>query len=163
MKFGIDFKRATTWIVILFLVIFVLMLAKEAKSETTMEIAPTMFVAGYRYQGATLLFEERWGKYAVGLGLTTTWDCMDHCGRGNGKTNQLVYLQRIVEYKKFELGLGISYWHNTSPSWDSHTPFALSMGWNFNDHWSLKERHFSTGGSSDKNGGLDMLTVGYRF
>ena len=116
-----------------------------------------------------LFFEERWNdKYAVGLGLTTEWKCPDlnDCRRGQGKTNQLVYAQRIIKYKKFEMWLGLSYWHNKSPAWDSHTPFILHLGWNFNDRFGVKYRHFSTGGSSDKNGGLDLpisLSVGWKF
>lgn len=70
---------------------------------------------------------------------------------------------RVAEYKRFQIGIGISYWHNQSPAWNSNTPFTLMIGWQINDRWSIKERHFSTGGSSSKNGGLDMLTIGYTF
>jgi len=165
-KLGVNFKKPTTWIVIAFIILAGWMFSKEASAaETSFELAPgTMFVAGSRYAAGALFIEERWlGKYAVGFGLTTAWECLDNCKRGNGPTNQVVFIQRIVTYKKFELGLGLSYWHNTTPAWNSHTPFALSIGWNFNDHWSIKERHFSTAGSSSNNGGLDMLTIGYRF
>lgn len=165
--YGINLRKGATWLIFGFIILISFMLAQEAKAEeTTMEFAPTLFVAGNRYNGGTLLIEERWkGKYAIGLGLTTTWQCLDinDCRRGEGKTNQLFYVQRVIQYKKFEMGLGVSYWHNTSPAWDSHTPFALHAGWNFNDHANLKWRHFSTGGSSDKNGGLDLLTFGWRF
>jgi len=141
------------------------MFATEADAaETTFEVAPTLFVAGDRYNGGLIALEERWkGKYALGVGLTTEWQCTNECRRGNGKTNQFVYAQRVVQHNKFEMGFGLSYWHNTSPSWNSHTPYALHLGWNFNDHASLKWRHFSTGGSSSNNGGLDLLTVGWRF
>jgi hypothetical protein len=63
----------------------------------------------------------------------------------------------------FEMGIGVSYWHNKTPAWNSHTPFLLHLGWNFNDQWAVKWRHFSTGGSSSKNGGLDYLSLSYSF
>ena len=145
------------------------MLTTEAAdaAETTMEIAPgTLHVAGKRYTGALLIFEERFkSKYAVGFGLTTAWDCADQndCRRGNGPNNQFVYAQRIITKNKFELGLGVSYWSNKTPAWNSHTPFALSLGYNFTDHLNIKLRHFSTAGSSTSNGGLDMISLGWRF
>ena len=163
--FGVDIKQPTTYLVLGFIVLLFFMFATEADaSETTIEIAPTLFVAGDHYNGGLIALEERWkDKYALGVGLTTEWHCTDDCGRGNGKTNQFVYAQRVVKHNKFEMGFGLSYWHNKSPSWNSHTPFALHAGWNFNDHLNLKWRHFSTGGSSERNGGLDLLSVGWRF
>ena len=139
--------------------------AAEVKPETRVELAPTLFVAGNRYNGVILSLEERWqNKYAVGLGLTTSWVCSEDCRRGPGEQNQFVYVQRVVRYKKhFEMGLGISYWHNTSPSWNSNTPYALHLGWNFNKKLAIKWRHFSTGGTSSQNAGLDYLTISYNF
>ena len=164
---GVDIKQPTTWMILGFIFLLFFMFSKEADAaETRMEFAPTLFVAGDRYNGGLLQLEERWkGKYALGVGLTTDWNCADaeDCKRGDGPTNQFIYAQRVVQYKKFEMGLGASYWHNTSPAWNSHTPFALHLGWNFNDHASVKWRHFSTGGSSEKNGGLDYLSFAWSF
>ena len=165
-KYGVDWKSPTTWMILAFIALMVFMLVKEADAaETSIELAPgTMFVAGNRYAGGTLFLEERIaGKYAFGVGLTTTWDCIDNCTRGDGPTNQVFYIQRVIRYHKLELGLGGSYWHNLSPAWNSHTPFALSLAWHFTDHISLRERHFGTGGSSERNGGLDMLTLAWAF
>lgn len=161
---GIKWKKPTTWMVLGFIALFFFMLSKEARAETSMEFAPTIFVAGNRYSSVALFLEERFAnKYAFGVGLTTNWSCVDYCKRGEGPTNQVFYIQRIVHYKKLELGIGGSYWHNKTPAWDSHTPFALSIAWHFSDHLSIKERHFSTAGSSDRNGGLDMITIVWRF
>lgn len=168
-KWGVDWKKPTTWMILAFIVLILWMFSKEAEAtETGFEIAPgTMFVAGDRYNGGYLAMDNRFGdgKWAVGLGLTTTWTCPDanDCNRGEAPNNQFVYGQRIVEYKKFEMGLGISYWHNQTPSWSSHTPFALHIGWNFTDHVAVKWRHYSTAGSSGRNGGLDLLTFGWNF
>ena len=119
------FKKPTTWAILIFLVVLFFMLSKEAKAETAFELAPgTLHVAGNRYNGLMLIIEERWqDKYAIAMGLTSTWDCLDvnDCVRGEGKPNQMVMFQRVVLYKKFELGLGLSYWSNVSPAWNSHT------------------------------------------
>jgi hypothetical protein len=169
-KWGVDFKRYTTWGVIAFLILAVFMLFREARSEGTgIELAPgTMFVASDRYKGAWLGINHRFteeDKWEIGLGLTTEWQCVDinDCPRGEGSNNQFIYGQRIIHWNKFELGLGISYWHNKTPAWDSHTPYALSLGWNFTDNIGVGYRHFSTAGSSTNNGGLDMLTARWRF
>ena len=168
-RWGVDWKKPTTIAIIGFILLAIWMFATEEAdaAETTMEIAPgTLHVAGDRYTGGLLLIEERFkGKYALGFGLTTAWDCVDQndCRRGNGPNNQFVYVQRVITKNKFEIGLGISYWANETPSWNSHTPFALSLGYNFNKHLNIKLRHFSTAGSSSNNGGLDMINIGWRF
>jgi len=163
-KYGINWSKPTTWVILGFIALIAWMLSKESKAETSMELAPALFVAGNRYTGAALFIEERWReKYALGVGLTTTWGCLDSCSRGNGPTNQVFYAQRIILYKRFEVGIGGSYWHNLSPAWSSHTPFTLSIAWHFGPHLTIRERHFSTGGSSERNGGLDMLTIAWTF
>lgn len=165
-----NWNPKTTGLILAFIVLLFFLLANEADAserETRAELAPTMFVAGDRYTGGILSIEERWkNKYALGLGLTSGWSCTNDCGRGDGPNNQFVYAQRVVRpyfSDHFEMGLGVSYWHNKTPSWNSHTPFLLHIGWNFNDKWAVKWRHFSTGGSSSQNGGLDYLSISYSF
>ncbi len=168
IKWGVDWSKPTTYIIIAFIIGLAFMAGKTAAAaETSFEIAPgTMFVSGSRYNGGLLLIEERWkSRYAIGAGLTTTWECpsQNDCPRGNGPTNKFIYAQLIFVYKKFEMGIGPSYWDNQSPAWNSNTPWALMIGWNFTDRLSIKERHFSTNGSSENNGGLDLLTIGWTF
>lgn len=162
---GIYLKKITTWLMLGFIILLGFMFTQEAKAdEITMELAPVLFVAGDRYDGALLIFEDRWNeKYALGIGLTTKWNCRNVCPLGDGPRNQFIYAQRIVQYKKFEIGIGMSYWHKQSPAWNSNTPFSLHLGWNFNKHLNLKWRHFSTGGTSGRNDGLNLLTIGWRF
>ena len=92
---GVKIKKATTWLILGFIALLIFMFTNEAEAaETRMEIAPTLFVAGDRYNGGMLMLEERWkSKYALGLGLTTEWLCSGDCKRGPGKTNQFVYAQ----------------------------------------------------------------------
>lgn len=165
-KYGVSWKKPTTWMVIGFVVFLAFMFTQESKASTAMEIAPgTTFVAGNRYTGGWAALTERVldEKIELGVGLTTALECIDNCRRGDSENNAFIYAERVVKYKSIEAGIGFSYWHNTTAAWDSHTPFALHLGWNANEHFELKWRHFSTAGSSTNNGGLDMLTVGWRF
>ena len=164
---GINIKKGTTYAVLIFIVLFVLLLSKESNAaKPFIELAPeTTFVAGYHYSGSILILGERFAeKYDIAIGLSTAGKCeYEECARGLMPTNQLILAQRVVSYKKVELGLGISYWHNQSAAWDSNTPFTLSLGWNPSNHIALKWRHFSTGGTSENNGGLDMFIIGWKF
>lgn len=164
-KWSVDLKKPATIGVLLFLILMVFMLVKEAKADTILEVAPeSTFIAGHHQTGSVLFLTERFNsKYDIGIALATALDCRSECSRGPSETNQGLYAQRIVHYHSLELGIGISYWHNTSAAWSSHTPFALHLGWNFNDHLNVRYRHFSTGGSSENNGGWDLLTVGWAF
>lgn len=160
------FRKPTNWFVLLFILVVVFFFAKTADgAETSMELAPgTMFVAGHRYNGGWLLVEETWNdKYSLAFGLTTVWNCADSCTRGEGPSNQFVQFQRVINYKKFEMGLGLSYWANETPAWSSHTPFSLHVGWNFTNHFGVNYRHYSTGGASIDNGGFDLLAVDWSF
>ncbi len=165
----INWKKGTVKAVVLFLVLFGLMASYMASAEEfNYEIsAGATFVGGEKYESETLymnqIFSKR--KFQVGLLLMSGLDCpqSSECEDGEGEGNQAFFVQRLVHYKKLELGLGFSYWHKQTPAWNSHTPFALSVGYNFNDNLAINWRHFSTGGSSDHNPGLDMLTVRWRF
>lgn len=165
-RWGIDWKSKTTIAVVLFLALAAWMFSQDANAaDTAFEIAPgTAFIGSSRYTGAYFALEERLkDKYALGVGLTTELTCVNKCRDGDSPNNQFIYAQRVVSKGKFELGLGVSYWHKQTPAWNSNTPYALSIGWNFNDHASIKWRHFSTAGSSSTNRGLDLVTFGWRF
>lgn len=160
--------RPTAWLVFAFIVLFVVLISKEADAaEPFLDFAPeTTAVGGTPYTGSFLLFGERFkGKYDIGIGLTLEGTCRsdDVCRSGDMPRNQFVLFQRIVTYKKFEMGLGFSYWHNQSAAWNSNTPFALHIGFNPSDRFVIRWRHFSTGGSSSNNGGFDLLTAGWKF
>ena len=165
-KWGVNWKKPVTIAILAFIAVLFFAFSKTADAaETTAELAPgTMFVAGHHYTGGTLILSERWrDKYELGLGLTTEWGCTSSCGRGEGPSNQFVYAMRVAVLKQFQIGIGISYWHNQTPAWNSNTPFTLMVGWQVDERWSVKLRHFSTGGTSTNNGGLDLLTAGYTF
>lgn len=165
----INFKKPTVIAVIVFLISVGFFLSHESKAdEANFEIsAGATYVGGERYDSETLYMNQRFSdnRFQVGLLLMSGLDCRpgSACNDGEGEGNQAFYVQRIVHYKKVELGLGFSYWHKQTPAWNSNTPFALSIGYNFNKNLAINWRHFSTGGSSSHNPGLDMLTLRWRF
>lgn len=158
----IKWKKPTTWLVLLFVILYILVRSNESKADTLFELMPSSsFIAGQHYTGAGLSVTERFaGKYDVGAMLMTEQQC--GCKRGESPGNLGIEAQRIVTWKHLELGVGVAYWHNQTPAWSSNTTFALHWGLVFGN-WSFRHRHYSTGGSSDRNAGLDLLTVGYSF
>ena len=161
-----DWKKPTTIAVIIFVLTFGFFLSQEASAETSYELAPaTHFVAGKKYQGGTLFIVEKVNdrKYQIGLLVQTGLNCLSNCYRGSSGQNQAIFIQRYTYYGKFKLGFGISYWHKQTPAWNSHTPYALTIGYDFSDTFGVNWRHFSTAGSSDSNGGLDMITLEINF
>ena len=136
---------------------------RSAEADTLLEVMPaTIFVGGDHYQGAGLSLTERFsGRYDLGVLLMTEMQCGD-CRRGPGEGNLAIHATRVVHYKAFEMGIGAAYWQNQTIYFNSNTSFALHWGFSHN-RWSIRHRHFSTGGSSERNSGLDMLTIGYNF
>lgn len=152
------FAKKTAWLILAFIIGLVFMFANEAEASTQMWVAPeSQFIAGKHTPGTALMISEKFGsgKYEASVMLNVNTEADDN--------NASVTVQRVVRYKKFQMGIGASYWHNQTRAWNSNTTFALSLRWNFNDRWSVQEMHWSTGSSSSRNGGLDMLMIGYSF
>jgi len=170
---GIKYKKPVTYILIAFAVTLIWAACHETASgaETILRVAPeTMFVGGDKYNGSAVSVVERFaGKYDVGLGLYTELQCRDpmDCPRGVGTTNIGLQAKRVFQVNWFELGFGAAYWKNQGPAWDSNLTFALHVGIHTPDSWwtwlpdQVLWEHASTGGSSDKNGGLDYISIGW--
>jgi outer membrane cobalamin receptor len=166
MKNGIDWKKPTTIGVIIFLLLISFLFSQESEAETAIELsAGATFVASDKFDSETLFIIEKFDekKYQVGLVIQTRLHCIDECKRGSSGQNQAIFIQRVTHLGNWKMGLGISYWHNQTPAWNSNTPYVLSAGYKISDNFDISWRHFSTGGSSSSNGGLDMLTIGYEF
>jgi len=156
-------RKKTVWAVAAFVVLFVVLLANEARSDTLVELVPGVsWVGSERYTGTGLAMVERFqGKYDVGLILMSSQETSGS-RRPDYGGNMGVHAQRIVRWKDLELGLGVAYWANQTPAWSSNTTFSLSVGYRFGP-MEVRGRHFSTGGSSARNSGLDIVTIGWRF
>lgn len=150
-------ENKAAWLILAFIVGLVFMLSQEAKAESAMWIAPeTEFIAGGHTEGTAIIFTEAFReKYEVSLILNV--------GTEDSDNNAGLMAMRIVTYKKFSMGLGGTLWQNETRAWSSNKTFALALRWNISEHWNVQHIHWSTGGSTERNGGLDMLMVGYYF
>ena len=171
-KFKSPWKKGTTVAVLIFVTLFIWAVAifsnkVEAYESSMFEgTVKATLVGGERVDSEAFIYTENiTDKFRAGMLLTTRFTCLDDsdCKRGEmDSSNQAVFIQRYVPYKMCELNLGVSYWHKETPGWNSHTPYMLGAKCYYND-WILGYIHFSTGGSSTNNGGIDMFTFGARF
>jgi hypothetical protein len=151
-------KKETTYIVLALVVGLLFFISKEADAETIAEYSPLVAVGGSLQddQGALMLHERFKGKYSVGVILLK--DTKDR-----SRSNKGVEFLRVSEYKKFELGLGFTAWSRESAAWSAKQTFALLAGYNITNKCAVRIRHWSTGGTSSNNKGLDMATFGCQF
>ena len=154
-KLGID----GLWVIALFLVILMFFLYQEADAAE-IEAGPA-FLSGEFSEGGALLITERVGRFSVGGGYISKQYC--HCNYpADLRENIFFQGQRIVEYKKAEIGIGAAYFQNTNRALGKNLTWSLSAGYG-GEHWNVRIRHYSNAGSGSPNLGQDMLTVGYRF
>lgn len=169
-KFGIDWGKKTTWIIVgALLLLFAILAVEEVQAEnrTLFEVGhPLTYVGGQKQDdGLALFFTERFQeKYEVGLIFLSEHDC-GGCSRGDLRANMGIQVKRVVRWRFFEMGLGAAGWANESSAWDQRFTFALhARVWPKEKIFVTLDHHFSTGGSSARNGGLDVgLTFGYAF
>ena len=152
-----NWKKKTAYGVLLFLIVLFYWISQEAKAETILEVSPVIAYAGTPEPGQyALMAHERFkGKYDVGLILLLD-------GKGNDD-NRGFDILRTTHHNNWEAGIGWAHWANEqSKAWNTRDAFTLVLGYE-RGNWGIRWRHFSTAGTSSKNSGLDMLTVGYAF
>ena len=145
-----------------------LVMGTKAEAKTIFGVsAGATFVGGEQYESETVMITENINdKYELGIALMLRLVCVegDECKRGEyDSSNQLIFAQRVVRYKDFQIGIGVGYSHNKLPAYNTHTPFILSMRYNFTSRFSGGYFHESCGGSCTTNPGKDMIYVGYSF
>lgn len=143
--------------VIAFIVLFMWFVSSEAKAETIVEIAPATFYAGkYDNHFAIMAHERIADKYDVGIVLLLDYD--DEYG------NRGFQVLRTAKRGNWEAGIGYTWWAQAQPqAWNTDNTFVLTLGYEVTDRWAVRWRHWSTAGTSSRNRGMDMLTVGYSF
>lgn len=156
----IDFKKKTTYLVLAFILLLAYMLAECEDAQagsSSISIAPeTAFIGGDKVPGSAIFFKERFApRYEATVFLFT-----DIANEG---PNGGVQIQRIVGNGPFQLGFGATGWKNQSSAWDSHFTFALTIRYTLKAHYFVELNHWSTGGTSDRNSGIDQISFGYRF
>jgi hypothetical protein len=124
------------------------------------EVAPLVATGGTELDRDkfAVILSERWlDKYELGAILVI--DKVDNRARGN----RGLQILRVSTYRKFEVGIGFAYWSNESYAWNANETFALMVGRSFGKRATIRLRHWSTGGTSSRNRGLDLLTVSWKF
>jgi hypothetical protein len=148
------------WIIAVFLLVIGYFFWYEDANAAEFEIGPALLSGEYS-EGGTLIFTERVGKWSLGGGYVSEQYC--HCTWPTSlKENIFFQGQRIVEHKKFEIGLGAAYFQNTNRALGKNLTWALSLGYG-GEHLSVRFRHYSNAGSGSPNLGQDMVTLGYNF
>ena len=147
------------WVVIAFIIALIFFFYKEANA-VEIEAGPG-FLSGEYSEGGAVIINESVGKWDIGGGYFSKQTC--HCRYPDDlKENIFFHGQRIVEYKKWELGIGAAYFQNTNRALGKNLTWSLSVGFG-GEHWSVRIRHFSNAGSGSPNLGQDLLTIGYAF
>lgn len=155
MKIGNKKFSYTAVLVVLFL-IFALFIWNKAEAETIFEAAPVVAYGGDPSKSGAIMVHERFkDKYDVGVVLLIDFDGEDG--------NRALEVLRSAVWNDWEAGLGYTLWANEGPGWNTDNTFTLVLGYHFTDRFQVRLRHWSTGGTSSFNDGMDMLTIGWRF
>lgn len=150
-------KKKTTYLVLGLLGLLLYSISQEAKAETIAEFAPVVGVRGkvIEKQNALMIHERFKGKYSIGAILL-----VDLTDRAN--SNRAIEVLRVSKYKNIETGIGYTKWAKESKAWNTDNTFTLLLGYTWRK-CAARLRHWSTGGSSSLNSGLDMVTFGCQF
>ena len=155
----------------LFVLGLLIFFAFEAKADTTVEVGIPVVSDKFATDGADLLLIERFDdRWALGLGLISSYT--DKYDREVVK-NMVVFGQRTVRgpgdgfWNDMMLGIGVSWFQNTTTINGSKVNFALSIEYNNNRKSIFPDiivwRHFSNAGTVKPNTGSDFLNFGYYF
>lgn len=151
-------KKPTFWAVLGVIAFLLFSISKEAFAETVIEYSPVVAVSGHPQDdwGALMLHERFKDKYSVGVILLVDLEDRANSNRG-------IEVLRYSKYKRAEVGIGFTAWAHDSLAWSGKQTFTLMLGYNITPKITVRLRHWSTGGSSTRNAGLDMLTASYMF
>ena len=154
---------------VLFLLALLYLFARDVNAAQ-IEIGPTNISGDW--VGGAIVLSERLGKFDFAIGYVSEQDIHVTCGPHLPATskcdfdvreNIFVHAQRIFEFKRWEFGIGPSYWQNTSRIFGKNFNFSLMLGYEISEKSFIRIRHDSSSGSGTPNLGQDMLTIGYRF
>ena len=161
------------------ILIAILLLAVQANAETAIEIGISN--VGYRStHSGMLMLQERFGKYAVGLGYISRQE-LNTCDRPDCQwlvREQLLFgVERLFTRKCLTFGIGPYWFQNTNRITGTHLNIRVALEVELNKHLSVKASHFSNAGSGapqivcegDRcitgahNMGQDALLIVWRF
>ncbi len=153
---------ASIFILVLIVLFFVMPTCESA--ETTLEGGISILSNEYS-DGQYLIIEERFadGRYGLALGIVGEQVCKCREGQINIDANLFVSAMIYSRWKRFELGLGPSYWANKNRALGAHFNVRFSLGFRIWKRLYLKRGHASNGGSADPNLGEDGWGLRWGF
>jgi hypothetical protein len=152
-----------------------LLLFSTAQAEFNIEYGKANLSA--EWTGPTVVVNERWDNWLVGIGWTgnqsvtpdgiRNWYQENRPGEPIPSTpvgkNLFFHGQRLLRMGGFEIGIGPAYFQNENRALGKQFVVSASVGYHINDHVWIGIRHFSNAGSGKPNMGQDMLNIGYIF
>ena len=155
------YTKWTVYLILAVIGLFTLLYVKQANAELILEGAPFVGYSADRQSDlAAIIGTERvagkWDFTAILLVNLADRDAQDG--------NRGFQVARVAQHNGWEVGIGYTFWGNVQPqAWNTDETFTLFLGKTFKNKWSIRLRHWSTGGTSSHNRGLDMLTIGRSF
>lgn len=145
-----------------------LLLTLPAAAETRLEAGPT-YLSDESSGGYSVMVSERFGVWDLGIGYVSeqdvwpTWEQENGYGEVHIGRNAFVYGQRVWQRGRFEFALGVAHFSNNNRALGQRTTYPVAIGWNFNERYSIRLRHFSNAGAAAPNMGQDAVTLGVTF
>ncbi len=152
--------KPVVYMVIGFLIAFIWM--RSAEAATTEGGAA---IASSELSGAVISYSERLDdKWDIGLFVVGEQSFQKADGKVRIGVNAAIHAQRVVSWKRLEMGLGAAYWQNRNRLLGCHFTFSLSVrAYSPKERFFVTARHFSNAGSCSPNSGQDMFLFGWRF
>lgn len=151
------------YLITLFVLLFLLLLAVKARADQTLTFeAGSAMVRGETPTLGITISCPRCGP--IGADWEGGFDLIGESDyRGANVPNVIQLRGALVDgYRGFELGLGFAYVNVPTP-YTCQLDFHLLARYRISGRWSAQWRHSSSAGSCDPNVGRDILTLGYRF
>lgn len=149
-------------VVLAFLVAFMAM--NRCEAEMRYEIGAG-FLSGEYSEGTALIVTETFdNNWSVGMGYISKQEVTDRAGTTyEPRENLWGSVQRSVNWKELEMGLGLAYFNGTNRALGSNFVASMSIHWNITDSFSVGFRHFSNAGSASPNMGQDIISLSWTF
>jgi hypothetical protein len=155
--------------------IILLLLFSTAHADFNVEVGYSNLSS--EWTGPAVLIQERWDDWLIGIGyIDEQWVTPDGERDWHAKyapdrpakptfvdRNLFLHGQRLLKWRKLEVGMGAAFFQNTNRALGKNFTVSASVGYHFNENFSLVFRHFSNAGSGESNMGQDMLNIGYTF
>ena len=73
------------------------------------------------------------------------------------------YVQRVFDMNKLYVGIGVAVHPERDPLLSAEASFRTSVGFAFDQHWSVELTHMSNAGLASPNWGQDVLLIRYAW